>query len=376
MVTSLGDDSIENRAKFDIVRYANCWEDADILVSALQPGTGKRFLSIASSGDNTLSLIAEGADVVAADLSTAQLACLELRCAAFRNLEYDDTLAFLGVTQSQQRMRTFQSLRHDLSTAAVAFWDRHRDAIYSGVIHMGKFENYFRVFRKRVLPLIHNRSTVARMLEPKGKSERLRFWNASWNNLRWRALLRLFFSRFLMARMGRDPEFFRYVTGSISDQIQRRARYAIVDLAPDQNPYLQYIAVGNYSTALPRYLRSEHYEAIRSGLDRLTIFRGPIEQAAATHGEGRFDGFNLSDIFEYVNEQTSSRVYGELLKHAKPSARLAYWNTFVPRSCPRDFADHVRPLDQLSADLFAQDKAFFYNHFQVDEVIRPLVCSL
>ena len=51
------------------------------------------MLSIASAGDNCLALLAEGAEVVAADLSAAQLACLELRCAAFRRLDYDDVQA-------------------------------------------------------------------------------------------------------------------------------------------------------------------------------------------------------------------------------------------------------------------------------------------
>ncbi len=76
-------------------------------------------------------------------------------------------------------------------------------------------------------------------------------------------------------------------------------------LPTDTNPYLQYIATGNFSTALPRYLRIEHFEAIRGGLDRLTLFHGTVEQAAEEHGAGGFDGFNLSDIFEYVSDVTS-----------------------------------------------------------------------
>lgn len=46
---------IEHRARFDLIRYANVWEDAELLVAALRPGPGKRFLSIASAGDNSLS---------------------------------------------------------------------------------------------------------------------------------------------------------------------------------------------------------------------------------------------------------------------------------------------------------------------------------
>ena len=75
--------ALEDSVSFHFIRYANCWEDADVLCEALQPRKGMRILSIASAGDNSLALLAEGAEVVAADLSIAQLACLELRRRSF-----------------------------------------------------------------------------------------------------------------------------------------------------------------------------------------------------------------------------------------------------------------------------------------------------
>jgi len=365
---NLDADQIQFRAGFDFVRYASCWEDADILVQALRPGPGKRILSIASAGDNSLALLATGAEVVAADLNVAQLACLELRCAAFRQLQHPDLLAFFGVNESDQRLQTYRLLEHELSETAKEYWSAHPTDVSRGIIHQGKFERYFQTFRTRVLPLIHSRKTIAKLLQPKSLSERLQFWDHNWNNRRWRMLLRVFFSRFLMSRMGRDPEFFRYVEGSISEQIQSRARYAMTRLPTDQNAYLQYIATGNYQSALPRYLRAEHHNAIRNGLERLTLFHGPIEEAAAKYAAGGFDGFNLSDIFEYVSEETARELYGTLIENARPGARIAYWNTFVPRRCPKTFEEVVAPQTELAAELFAQDKAFFYSHFQLDEV--------
>ena len=43
---------IVTRADFSAIRYAQCWEDADILLEALDVRPGKVCLSIASSGDN------------------------------------------------------------------------------------------------------------------------------------------------------------------------------------------------------------------------------------------------------------------------------------------------------------------------------------
>lgn len=75
------------RARFDLVRYANCWEDAAILREALRPEPGRRFLSIASAGYNSCALLAEGAEVVAADLSAPRLALVELEREAIRRVE-------------------------------------------------------------------------------------------------------------------------------------------------------------------------------------------------------------------------------------------------------------------------------------------------
>jgi len=371
-------DRIEERARFDLIRYANVWEDAGVLVAALRPAPGKRFLSIASAGDNAFALLAAGAEVVAADLSPAQLALVELKRAAIRRLSHPEALAFLGVRPSPDRIRIYEELEPDLPEPARAIWRGRLDTVAAGVIHGGKFESYFRLFRTRVLPLIHSRKTVLALLEERTAAERARFYAERWDNLRWRLLFRVFFSRFAMGRLGRDPEFFRFVEGSVAERILARARYALTVLPTHANPYLESILTGNYSgrgeRSLPRYLEPETFAAVRENLDRLTLFHGPIEAAAEAHrdvgdvGGAGFDGFNLSDIFEYLDPATSAAIYGRLLATARPGARFAYWNMLVPRRRPDALAGRVRSLDAEAAELFARDLAFFYSAFILEEI--------
>jgi S-adenosylmethionine-diacylglycerol 3-amino-3-carboxypropyl transferase len=360
--------AIEERASFDLIRYANCWEDADILCAALRPAPGKRLLSIASGGDNSLALAAEGAEVVAADLSAAQLAMVELKMAVVRRLEREQALAFLGVAHSSERAGVLAELVDDLTPAARNYWLERPGAVAAGVIHAGKFESYFTLFRTRLLPLVHGKRKVRSLRARRNRAERERFYEESWNNWRWRMLFRVFFSRFVMGRLGRDPEFFRYVEGSVADRILGRARYALTELPTHENPYLEYILTGNFGECLPRYLRPEPFAALKERLDLLTLEAGPLDQVAVADTGGGFDGFNLSDIFEYMDERTSSGLYGQLLDVARPGARLAYWNMLVPRSCPEAFRERVEPLGDESARLFARDQAFFYSAFLIDEV--------
>ncbi|HEY0159450.1 MAG TPA: DUF3419 family protein [Thermoanaerobaculia bacterium] len=344
---------IDQRASFDLIRYANSWEDADVLCAALRPAPGKRMLAIASAGDNAFALLAEGAEVVAADLSAAQLALVELKRAAIRSLSDEDVLAFLGVRPSNDRQRVYRSLDLPPETRARL----KEEDVAGGIIHAGRFENYFRLFRRYVLPLVHSRRDVERLLSPHEES----FYDEQWNTWRWRAMFRLFFSRFVMGRTGRDPEFFRYVEGSVAERIFKRAEYAMTVLPPHANPYLAFIFTGNYRDVLPRYLRN--LAAVRRNLDNLTLVRGTIDEV-----EGRYDGFYLSDVFEYVDPATQAAMYGRLLASANPGARLAYWNLLVPRRVPEQFAGQVDELRDEAQALFARDLAFFYSAFVLEEV--------
>jgi len=58
-----------DRTPTPALAYAQCWEDADVLLEALDVQPGHCCLSIASGGDNTLALLARSPQrVVAIDM--------------------------------------------------------------------------------------------------------------------------------------------------------------------------------------------------------------------------------------------------------------------------------------------------------------------
>jgi S-adenosylmethionine-diacylglycerol 3-amino-3-carboxypropyl transferase len=138
-------------------------------------------------------------------------------------------------------------------------------------------------------------------------------------------------------------------------------------LDPATNPYLQWVLTGTHTTAMPFALRPENFDAIRRHLDRLEWSSASIEEYLAAHGQLRFDRFNLSDIFEYMSPENHHAMLERLIAASHRGARLAYWNMLAPRSRPEALADRLRPLDDLAEQLFAQDKAWFYSRFVVEE---------
>lgn len=357
--------SIARKARFDFVRYASVWEDADVLCEALAPvAAGGRLLSIASAGDNALALLTlDPAEVVAVDLNPAQLACLELRMAGFRELDRPELLAFLGVTPCRRRLETYRSLRPLLSPGAAAFWDRHPGAIRQGILHAGKFERYLRAFRRWLLPLAHSERRIRSLLAERSLEERRDFYRTQWDTRRWRALFGVFFSRPVLGRGGRDPAFLEHVRGPVAARLLDRTRYALTELPTHSNPYLTQVVSGGYSErALPRYLRPEWFAVIRERLDRVRIVRGAVD----TVDGPSFDGFNLSDVFEYMSRGEHAASHASLVARAAPGARLVYWNLLAGRACPA--GSRARRLSDLSAALHARDRAWFYTALHVDEV--------
>ena len=366
----MADSAIAAKARFDQIRYAQLWEDADALLVGLGATSGATLVSICSAGDNALAMLTLDPErIVVVDLSPAQISCLKIRMTMYRRLAHAEFLELMGSRPSARRGELLGRVAQTLTPEDQTFWAaRKPDIIAHGLGGVGKFERYFRIMRLYLLPLAQSRATIDAVFQPRERPERAAFIADRWNNWRWRLLLRFFFSNLVMGRLGRDPAFFDHVEGSLAAHVARRIDHAAIDLDPSQNPYLHWILTGSHGEALPLAWRPEHFETIGARLDRLDIRPGSLERFVAT-GE-RADGFNLSDIFEYMDAETFAAVYGSLISAAKPGARLVYWNMMVPRRAPDAFAHSVERLTAIEERGKAVDKAFFYSDFVVEQVIE------
>ncbi len=360
---------ISGRANFERIRYAQCWEDADILLEGLDVQPGDTCLSIASAGENTLSLLTKNpARVIALDLSAAQLHCLALRVAAFQNLTHPELLELIGSSRSPRRLELYVRCRKSLSAPARDFWDARPELVRNGIGDAGKFERYFRIFRTFVAPLIASKTTLEWLFALPDSQDRERVFNQYFDTWRWRFLIGAFFSERVLGWLGRDPSFFKYAAISPSEHIKRRARHALVTLEPGQNPYFEWILWGEHRRTQPHALRAENFAAIRDNLHRLEWHQGALESHLEQLGPQSVDRFNLSDIFEYMSPENAAALLERLSVAGRDGGRLAYWNLLAGRSRPERLAHVLQPLEAEAARLFQQDKAFFYSAFILERI--------
>lgn len=380
MKTETLTNEVLNKADFSIVRYAQCWEDAEVLLEAMDIKKGDTCLSIASAGDNTLAmLIKNPARVLALDLSLAQLSCLELRIAAFQELSYDEVLTLLGCTEAiqvkknkhgKERIALYSRCRNKLSPQTKAFWDQNQAGIVMGIAHFGKFERYFGIFHTVVLPMVHSASDIKQLLAGRNTEARNKFFKEKWNTWQWQLLFRIFFSRAVMGRLGRDPHFFDYVKESTSTFLLGSTEYALTELDPAENSYLHWILTGCYGKVLPLYLKPEYFQTIKQNAERIELRHQSLEECFDSLPSNSVDAFNLSDIFEYMSYENYQKLLAKTIQVGTNNAHLVYWNMMTPRSRPAKFEADLLEMTELSQQLYKQNKAFFYRRLVIEKICK------
>lgn len=362
---------IQQRAKFDKIRYANCWEDPELLLEGFEITPDKKCISIASAGDNSLSLLVKNPQIVyAVDLSIPQIACSELKKYSIKFLDYESFLKILGFKPCENRMELYNSIKEHLSLQGRYYFEQNPKIIQNGIIHQGKFEHYFQLFANKIMPLVHNQKNLTELFLPKPIRAQKLFYDKTWNNWRFKTLFKLFFNKFVMGRLGRDKEFFKYVdTAMISKNIKERTDRALRDVPTWNNPYVNYILLNNFDYALPHFAKEKNFKIIKQNIDALEIKTDTINKAAK-HSGMKFDCYNLSDIFEYMDNDLFMEISLQLLASANKGARFCYWNMMADRRISEILPDNFEYKKDLSQNLYLKDRAFFYKNFFVDEVIK------
>ena len=353
--------------------YAQCWEDVDIARAALRIRPGASVVAIGAAGDNVLAMLQDDpASVLAVDVHAAQTALAELKIGAIGAIEDANAVrAFLGASPDSRRVATYEIIRSTLPVQASRHWDAHVAAIAGGVIHTGRFERYLARFRRSILRLVPGRTAVRELLGSPSLDAQRRVYRERWDTRSWRLLFRLFFSRRILERFGRDPAFFAQCEiRDLGSHYLARARHALTELPAQRNPYLTYMLTGSvgFGPAAPDYLRPEVQAVVRARLPRVAVSTATLDEVLRDLPSRSVDAFYLSDIFELATPVQHDETLAELARVGRRGARICYWNNLAARRRSDALADRITSHADEAAALYAQDRAFIYSAFVVESV--------
>ena len=360
----------------DKISYAQCWEDPDVLVEGLNISEQDTILSIASGGDNTFAMLLKNPNqIIAVDQNPAQVYLVELKMKAIQTFNYDDFLDFIGARPSDNRIGLYRKIRSFLTEKSCNYWDNHQESIHSGIIHCGKFEQYFAKFRKYILSHIHTPDTVEKLFQMRDCKEQHSFYYTKWNNRRWRFLYRVFFGKLLLGHLGRHPSYFKYVERkNIAAELFNRTKYGLTEIPTRTNYFLEYIMTGCYDNIEQShpYLRSTNFDFLKKNISKIRLITDSVESLIKKLPSESITKFNLSDIFEYMSFSDYLKTIDGLLHISGPGARIAFWTLFVPRRIPVMYGNNLEQQKGLSDNLSKKANTFFYGDFNIWQVDNPL----
>lgn len=325
---------------FQGIGYSSVWEDERIVDLGLRPRPGERALAITSGGCFALQLLlADVAEVIALDFNPHQTALLALKTAALRTLDADEVWAALGLRPAVDRGRLYARLRAALGREDRAYWDARPVVIARGAALAGKQDRYLHGVG-RAVTILQGERRVRTLLAQDDLAAQRRFHDQRWNGVAWRALLRVVFSRFVLDRAF-DPKHFTYAReGSPASRFRAAVERLLREVPARENFYLHYLFRRTYADDLrcPAWLRRGGPATLRARLDRLRLSTGALEGWLAAAPDASVDVFSLSNCFDWVSEERFEGTLRELVRVARPGARVCWWTNLVntPRKPARE----------------------------------------
>jgi S-adenosylmethionine-diacylglycerol 3-amino-3-carboxypropyl transferase len=347
------------------INYSSCNEDSHSELEALRLAPDKRVLCVTAGGGRVLNLLYDRPrEIMAVDVNPTQNHLLELKIEAMRALAYEPYLAFLGVRKTRDRLAVYQGIRPSLSSAARDYFDTHPKLVQRGVLFQGSLE-HFLVHVARIAHVVRP-FWVKRLFSFENVAEQRHFIEG-WNTRMWRFVVETLCRRSFLELFSRDPGFWRFVPPEVplhSRIFDCIHRYLCNHVARDSHLLqLVFFARYIYEPAMPIYLQPRPYERIRQALatTRITPVTAPITAALATVGDGNFDAYSIADVSSYLSETDFGALMDQIMRTARPAARICSRGIFVHRPLPGEYTARISRDPDLEQRLSLDDLAMVHE---------------
>jgi len=349
----------------DRLFFAQVREDPRLEIAAFADRWDGPIAVVSSAGCTALSLVAAGApEVIGVDLNRTQNHLVEFKAAAITRLDRAEALGLLGATPMSpaDRRYAYRGIRSALTPGARAYWDGRPRAVGGGVLQAGVTERLMRLIA-RTVRLVHGRRRVRTLLNQSTLDEQRRFYRDEWDTVGWRALFETLCNR-LVLRRAYDERFFAHVTNpSFARHFRQVAEHTLTELDVTDNYFLQFLLTGGYpATSRPLYLTG------RVAVERLSLVDAAYTDFLRTRPDRSLAGFALSNICEWLTAEQIDDLFAEIVRTARPGARLVLRNFVGWTEIPPRWRDAVREDRARGEDLIRTDRSLCQRRIAICEV--------
>jgi S-adenosylmethionine:diacylglycerol 3-amino-3-carboxypropyl transferase len=132
-----------------MIFYSHVNEDNIVEKYWMNQTSFQNLVCISGSGERVLALMGHSSleQLFVVDSNLEALHLIELKLRALEKLSIKNYLEFIGISPSQNRVRTFKLIKTELTSPSRFFWEKKSYLIEKGVIHIGHFEQFLAKFR-------------------------------------------------------------------------------------------------------------------------------------------------------------------------------------------------------------------------------------
>jgi S-adenosylmethionine-diacylglycerol 3-amino-3-carboxypropyl transferase len=370
---------------FKSLVYPQIWEDPVVDLAALELKPNDRVIAIASGGCNVLSyLVDDPTEIIAVDLNSAHIALNRLKLAALGAFDsHHEFFNFFGRADSSDNIVIYdEKLRPRLDAASRAYWEgrdlsgrRRIDAFARNFYRhglLGKFIGAGHAVAKLYgahLDAVLTASTLA---------EQRRAFDREIAPLFEKRLVRWLARRpSALYALGIPPAQYQALAGDgpdgITGVLKRRVERLACDF-PVQDNYFAWQAFGrHYATvddpSLPPYLQAQHFDTLRGRAERIRVYHGSFTDRLAQEAAQSFDAYVLLDAQDWMNDATLTALWSQILRTARPRARVIFRTAADQRLLPGRVPDSIlgafRYEAERSKELGARDRSSIYGAFHL-----------
>lgn len=345
---------------FDQIIYSAANEDPVSEIKGLKLMPTDKVLCVTGSGARVLDLLSDAdCQITAVDFNAKQNHLLELKVAAFKNLDYDSMLDFLGINNCKHRTELFTRVKRDLTSQSAAFWEKHFSLIHSGVIYQGTWEKYMRHIARM---LLIQKKSVKKLFSCQSLETQQLIWNEQWKSIYWSALTYLLGRRFMWKYIMQEPGIdFVPNNFDITTYIKNRFDHIANTQLFANNPYLNLLFHGKYHhDCLPIHFQEKYYNNIKARVGNIT-FKNCSLQQILSESEKTYTAFSLSDFSSYANREDYDATWKRIIRAAKTNAKFVERRFLVKYHLSPEIAMNVNIDDKLSKELSDVDHSFIYD---------------
>ncbi|HYV90302.1 MAG TPA: DUF3419 family protein [Chitinophagales bacterium] len=366
-------DEKQQVALFKLV-FTHNWEDPASDHAALNIQRDDAVMCITSGGCNAIGfLLFDPSVIYCVDINPTQSYLMELKLAAIKKLSFDAFIMFMGLRPCDHRLSIYRQLTNELSPDALNFWNSQQDLLKQGLLMNGKYERFIKMSGK-FITVLQGKNRVQGLLKEKSQKEQEQYFDTVWNTQRFRYLFKILFNKRVLARRGLSADYFHFDDGSKSfaESFYNRSKKAFRNLPVDNNYFLSLYLTGRYrnESAVPDYLKKENFNLLKSRVDRMKIITLDAQSWLQSMEVASISCFALSNICELMSEQETERLFKEVIRTARPHARIIFRNLMISREVPQSLQSVIRKNESLSKYIFDNDRSFVYGKVAAYDVMK------